>query len=140
MSMAKPVIATGYSGNLDFMTPANSFPVRYRLVELQQDYQPFHYKKGCVWADPDLDHAAELMRFVYENRKSAEQVGRKARQDVLQSLHPRAVGRLIKERLSRLAALGKVAALPSAADGQKAVPAIAGETEGNPKRGIGNPK
>ena len=32
MWLGKPVIATGYSGNLDFMTPTNSLLVDYRLV------------------------------------------------------------------------------------------------------------
>jgi glycosyltransferase involved in cell wall biosynthesis/SAM-dependent methyltransferase len=109
MSLAKPVIATGYSGNVDFMTPANSFLVRYDLIELERDYGP--YKKGCTWADPDLDHAAELMRFVYERRKAAKEVGRKAREYVRRTLHPQVVGRQIKERLLQIGALGKVAAL-----------------------------
>jgi GT2 family glycosyltransferase/glycosyltransferase involved in cell wall biosynthesis len=101
MSLAKPVIATGYSGNLDFMTLRNSFLVRHRLVEIERDHH--HYKKGSVWADPDLDHAAELMRFVYENRELAGEVGRRARQEVLHAFDPRAVGARIKERLLRVA-------------------------------------
>ena len=30
MALGKPVIATGYSGNTDFMTPANSYLVDWR--------------------------------------------------------------------------------------------------------------
>ena len=51
----KPVIATGYSGNLEFMDDENSYLVRY-------DLRP--YRRGRelpgrrVWAEPDLDHAA----------------------------------------------------------------------------------
>jgi hypothetical protein len=114
MSLAKPVIATSYSGNLDFMTPANSFLVRYDLVELERDHGP--YKKGSVWADPDLDHAAELMRFVYERRKAAKEVGRKAQEDVRRTLSPVVVGRKIKDRLLQIAAFGK-APSPQGAQG-----------------------
>lgn len=31
MFLGKPVIATGWSANTDFMTADNSFPVRYQL-------------------------------------------------------------------------------------------------------------
>jgi len=100
MSLERPVIATGYSGNMDFMTPANSFLVHYDLIELDQDYPP--YKLGSVWADPSLDPAAELMRLVYENRELAKAVGRKARADILRHFHPQVVGNLITERLGKL--------------------------------------
>lgn len=97
MSMDKPVIATGYSGNTQFMKANNSFLVNYKLIPIEQDHGP--YKRGFVWADPDLDHAAELMRFVYENREQAQEVGRRGRQDVLAALRPEVVGARVKERL-----------------------------------------
>lgn len=102
MSMAKPIIVTGYSGNMDFTTPANSLLVKYRLAELEHDYGP--YQKGSVWAEPDLEHAAELMRYVYENRKSALEIGQRGKADVLQMLHPEAVGKQLKDRLVRVCA------------------------------------
>jgi len=97
MSLGKPVIATAYSGNLDFMTPSNSFLVKYSLVEIDTDHGP--YKKGSLWADPDLDHAAQLMRYVYENPAEAAKVAENAKQTVIDELHPKIVGRMIKERL-----------------------------------------
>jgi glycosyltransferase involved in cell wall biosynthesis len=121
MSLEKPVIATAYSGNMDFMTPANSFLVKYTLAELERDCGP--YRKGCVWAEPDVDHAAELMRFVYENRTRAQEVGRKAREDVLLGLHPRVVGAQIKSRLLKLAGSGKVPAPDGARGGGAEHPA-----------------
>lgn len=101
MGMEKPVIATGYSGNTHFMTTSNSFLVRYELIPIERDHGP--YKRGFVWADPDLDHAAELMRFVYENRESAREVGRRARENVLATLHPKVVGAQVRGRLLKLA-------------------------------------
>jgi hypothetical protein len=104
MSQGKPVIVTGYSGNMDFTTPGNSFLVEYSLVELDRDHGP--YQKGSVWGDPNPQHAAELMRYVYENRSRASAVGKRAREDVLQHLHPRAVGALMQERLERILSSG----------------------------------
>ncbi len=103
MRSAKPVIGTAYGGNTDFMTSENSYPVRYRLIEIDRDHGP--YKKGSVWADPELDHATELMRHVYENREEARAIGRKAREDILRLLHPRVVGDSMKQRLLTIASL-----------------------------------
>ena len=97
MSLGKPVIATGYSGNMDFMNESNSFPVRYKLVEIEKDCGP--YKKGYSWAAPDLDHAAELMRYVFEHREEVAAVAQKGRSDVRERLHPKLVGSMIRERL-----------------------------------------
>jgi glycosyltransferase involved in cell wall biosynthesis len=80
MALGKPVVATAYSGNMDFMTAANSYPVRYQLIELDRDHGP--YRRGTHWADPDLDHAAELMQQVFEQRDDARQKGRTAAADI----------------------------------------------------------
>lgn len=100
MYLGKPVIATGYSGNMEFMDRENSFPVKYRLVEIEKDFGP--YKKGCHWAEPDVSHAAELMRFVHENREKAAAVGAKASGDIRARHNPEAVGKKIRERLDAI--------------------------------------
>ncbi len=80
MCMGKPVIATDYSGNTDFMNVANSYPVAYTLVELDKDYGP--YQKGQRWAEPDVDHAALLMRHVFEHYDEAQAKGLRAAADI----------------------------------------------------------
>jgi glycosyltransferase involved in cell wall biosynthesis len=111
MSLEKPVIATANSGNMDFMTPSNSFLTKYRLAEIARDHGP--YKKGSAWADPDTDHAAELMRFVYEHPEAAREMGRKARQDILRGFHPRVVGAMMQQRLLKVAARVNARGLPA---------------------------
>ncbi len=100
MAAGKPVIATGWSGNADFMTDANSFPVKYKLVELQQDVGP--YRAGAVWAEPSVEHAAELMRYVFENREEAKARGETAKRDIERDYSAEAVGRLIRQRLAAI--------------------------------------
>ena len=100
MSCCKPVIATAYSGNMEFMTEENSFLVPYRLIEIEKDHGP--YKKGCVWADPDLREATQLMLRVYEDQAAASKVARSGRDDVMTSLHPRTIGDSVKRRLTAL--------------------------------------
>jgi GT2 family glycosyltransferase/glycosyltransferase involved in cell wall biosynthesis len=98
MSLGKPVIATAYSGNMDFMTASNSFLVRWDPLELDKDHGP--YKKGQIWANPDLEHAAEMMRLVYADRQRARTTGARAQQDIRRNYSPEAVGKLVSERLT----------------------------------------
>jgi GT2 family glycosyltransferase/glycosyltransferase involved in cell wall biosynthesis len=100
MALGKPVIATGYSGNTDFMSPSNSLLVNHSMVDVgpgHGDYEP-HQR----WADPDLDHAASLMRLVADDREVAARIGAQAREDVIRTLHPAAVGTMVRDHVSRL--------------------------------------
>jgi hypothetical protein len=97
MAFGKPVIGTSYSGNLDFMNSDNSFLARYALTQLAKDRGP--YRRGAVWAEPDIEHAASLMRSVYVQRDAATLVGARAREDVLKLLQPATVGARVKSRL-----------------------------------------
>ena len=100
MVLGKPVVATGYSGNMDFMTAANSYPVRYRLLELDRDHGP--YRRGTHWADPDLDHAAELLRQVVEQRGDARQKGITAAADIERWHGSLSAGQRVIERLQSI--------------------------------------
>ena len=102
MALGKPVIATEYSANLDFMTRDNSFLVPSELVEIRQDVGP--YPKGYLWAEPSLADAARLMRYIFENRELGKAVGRRAQADVLSQLNPKAVGEKIRNRLESIQA------------------------------------
>lgn len=64
------VIATGYSGNLDFCNMSSrSHLVNYKLIPVNKDQYP--YWQGNRWADPDLNHAAMLMQeFVNQSDKT----------------------------------------------------------------------
>jgi glycosyltransferase involved in cell wall biosynthesis len=97
MCLGKPVIATAYAGNVDYMNVSNSYPVEYRLIELEQDYGP--YKKGTFWADPDLDHAAAQMRHVLKNYDEATRKGERAADDIKNWYGAEAMGRKIIKRL-----------------------------------------
>jgi glycosyltransferase involved in cell wall biosynthesis len=97
MRLGKPVIATAYSGNTDFMTPENSYPLSYRLTTLTQDYGP--YMRGAVWADPDLDEAARLLHHVVENPRDAREKAARAREYVERERNPNVTGVLVRQRL-----------------------------------------
>jgi glycosyltransferase involved in cell wall biosynthesis len=100
MALGKPVVATAYSGNTDFMNPANSLPVGFRLVPVRQQHGP--YRPGWLWAEPEVDHASELLRRLYDDPELGRRIGDRARSDVKQWLSPAAVARVIAERMVSL--------------------------------------
>ncbi len=95
--MGKPVIATGWSGNMDFMDVNNSLPVRFEMKELEVDCLP--YRAGTLWAEADTDHAAELMRKLWQNKELAGRLGSRARHDIEKNFSPEVVGEKIVARL-----------------------------------------
>ena len=81
MALGKPVIATAYSGNLDFMDASTAYLVPATMTSVPKGCDP--YPAGARWADPDLDEAARLMRAVVEHPDAAAAVGQRARRSVL---------------------------------------------------------
>jgi microcompartment protein CcmL/EutN len=74
-------------------------------VRLTEDYGS--YKKGNVWAEPDIAHAADLMQYVFNNYEEAKQVGAKAAQDIQSLLSPKVIGEKIKKRLEYIMQIRK---------------------------------
>lgn len=102
MALGKPVIATGFSANLDFMTAENSYLVRHAETLVGEEGE--NYPAHGTWAEPDLDHAAQLMREVWEHQDEARRRGARAQLEIAQHFSLDAVGRVGRGRLKRLAA------------------------------------
>ena len=100
MARGKVVIATGWSGNMDFMSPENSLPVDYVLQPIASDIGP--YRAGQRWAEPDLDDAAQKMRRVAADQRLRQQLGQRARADCTAQLAPPVIGRLLQARLAAI--------------------------------------
>ncbi|CAN5141107.1 hypothetical protein BH20ACT16_BH20ACT16_00680 [soil metagenome] len=101
MALGRPTIATGYSGTLDFMTPENSYLVDYELVPIGEDADP--YPPEGEWAQPDVDHAARLMRHVVEHPEEARARGERARADIRSRHSLEVAGTVMTDRLARVA-------------------------------------
>ena len=70
MAFGRPVIATGYSGNMDFMDESNSFPVPYTMAPvsaLMCERIPL-FTRDMRWAEPDLNAMADCMVRVARGR------------------------------------------------------------------------
>ena len=100
MARAKVIVATGWSGNMDFMTALNSLPVDYHLATLQADAGP--YARGERWAEPSLDDAVAKLRLVARDAALRQRLGERARQDCANQLAPAVVGQAIEARLNKI--------------------------------------
>ena len=100
MYLGKPVVATGWSANMDFMNVRNSMPVEYRLKPLEHDLGA--YPAGPLWAEADVEHAAWCLTQLASRPELADRLGRQAALDVRAQLSPDAVGRQIRQRLQML--------------------------------------
>jgi glycosyltransferase involved in cell wall biosynthesis len=106
MTLGKPVIATGYSGNLDFMSDSTAYLVPYKTVAIGHKAAP--YPATATWADPDVDAAADLMRHVYGNKAEATQRGEAAKSDLLQRFSSETTGAKMRNRLTEIGRLQDV--------------------------------
>ena len=106
MYLGKPVIATGYSGNLDFTNAHNSCLVDYRLIPVRDDEYPFG--KGQKWADPDIEHAVWFMKRVVNEPHYAQTIGQHAGDFIKTHHSSQAVGTKYRGRLEALNLLDKL--------------------------------
>ncbi len=83
---------------MDFMGINNSLSVRFELKELEEDCLP--YRAGTLWAEADTDHAAELMRKVWQDPAYAGKIGARARRDMEENFNPEMIGAKMAARLS----------------------------------------
>lgn len=78
MWLGVPCIATGYSGNLDFMDDGCARLVEHSMIDVADGGTI--YPSGTQWADPDLDDAAAAMvEMVDDSRRHALGAAARAR-------------------------------------------------------------
>lgn len=100
MFLGKPVIATAYSGNMDFMNKENSYLVPYSLIKLKSDEYPF--AKGQVWAEPDIERAADLMLKLIDKPDAGRKIGEIASRHIRTYYSYQAIGLKYKKRIDEI--------------------------------------
>ncbi len=98
MYLGKPVIATAYSGNLDFTRRDNSFLVDYDLAPIPPGCDP--YDEGLLWAEPKTEDAVKQLRSVVNSPELRRTRAAKGREYVRAHFAPENVGKLMVERLA----------------------------------------
>lgn len=100
MLLNKPVIATNYSGNCDFINQQTGFPVDYQLTALKPDEYPF--AQGQKWAKPDINHASWLMKKMIENETETKEIALAGKEKIAVNYSPMSAGKRYVKRLQKL--------------------------------------
>ncbi|KRA65866.1 hypothetical protein ASD79_00865 [Caulobacter sp. Root655] len=96
MAAGKAVVATGWSGNMDFMDENSAILVSYVLTPAQ-DIQGI-YHRG-MWAEADVEAAGRALAELIDDRDRREAIGDKARAMVRRHLAPLVVASLMRDAL-----------------------------------------
>lgn len=96
----KPVIATGYSGNLDFVDDRTGWLVDHEIVDVGDGSDP--YPADAQWAQPDIEDAARKMRAAFEDPEEAARRGARGAAVLRERYSPEACGWVMRRRLEVL--------------------------------------
>jgi glycosyltransferase involved in cell wall biosynthesis len=100
MALGRPAIATGYSGNLDFMVPGTGLLVDYDLVPVAPGAYP--QGDGQVWAEASPEHASRLIEQLLDDPAEARAMGARARAFMREAYSVEALGRRYAARLEAI--------------------------------------
>jgi hypothetical protein len=100
--VGRPVVATGWSGNMEYMNADVSFPVGYRLIPVKEGECP--QGAGQVWAEPDIDAAAQTLARLVDDPAYARAVGERARIHMRKSFSDIVLGQRYRARLEAITA------------------------------------
>jgi glycosyltransferase involved in cell wall biosynthesis len=105
MAQAKAVVATGYSGNMQFMNRDVAHLVPYDIIETTRAHSA--YPCGTRWADAQVDAAAQCMRSLYLDADARVELGQRAQAHIAKTLAPAVVGEQVSQVLARYAVGGE---------------------------------
>jgi len=95
-----PVIATRWSGQLDFLNDENSYLIDVEsLVPASAEEESF---AGHLWAQPSIHHLRQQMRRVFSHRGEAQQRARQGRSDMVANWDWSITARLWVDEFRRL--------------------------------------
>ena len=97
MWLGKPVLATGYSGNMDFTRFDNAFLVGYDLVRVGAGSAP--YDPDEFWAEPRIADAAAQLQIIYEDAGVRAARAAEGQKSLRALLSPQRVGGIVAGRL-----------------------------------------
>lgn len=81
MLAGRPVVATAWSGNLDFMTDDSACLIPARQIPVN-DPSELYVAPGLEWADPDIDAAATALRRLRDDPVLCEAIGQCAKTQI----------------------------------------------------------
>jgi glycosyltransferase involved in cell wall biosynthesis len=97
MLLEKAVVATGFSGNVDFMTSDSSFLIPYKLVPVGKGDYP--YGEVQYWAEPSHEAAVETLRSIASNYGQTDERRSNAKHRIEKEFSLHSVGERMANRL-----------------------------------------
>lgn len=97
MFFGKPVVATGWSGNMEYMNDEVSFPVGFDLISVGQGEYPCWQNQR--WADPKVSDAVSALLRIIDEPALARTVGERARIHMQRNFSDRVLGLRYRERV-----------------------------------------
>lgn len=88
MTMGKVAIATGWSGNMQFMTSENSIPLPYALVPVDDPNAVYPADPDSFWAEPDIAFGASKLRELALDTERRFDIGQMAKATIRNELSP----------------------------------------------------
>jgi len=101
MALGKPVITTGWSGNMDFTDSTTAHLVGHDLIRCQDDYGIYR-AKNALWADAIHEEAIAALTNITNDRDYADSLGLAAKQRIVQDYNHAGIGERMKQHLSSL--------------------------------------
>lgn len=71
VARGKPIMITGWGGQVEFLSPDYPYLVDYELVPVIDRIGGYSYRPEQRWARANIDHAAAIMRTIYEDPERA---------------------------------------------------------------------
>lgn len=100
MALGKPVVVTGYSGNMDFTDETTAAIVGYDLAPVKPGDYP--HAEGAEWAEPRRADAVRALRELAASPELRARLGLRAQARVREKLSTAAVGALMRARLEEI--------------------------------------
>ena len=100
MLLGVPVVATGWSSNVEFMPEECTCRVGYRMVPVGDAYQ--YKEESQLWADPDTDEAAEYLKALKAYPEKAAKMAKEAQGFIRQEYSIRACGEKMAKRYAEI--------------------------------------
>jgi glycosyltransferase involved in cell wall biosynthesis len=104
MLMAKPIISTNLGGIHEYLTDGkDAMLIDCEMVPVDNgNYNSQWYTPDQKWGAINIPHLQKQMRWVFENQKAAELIGKNGRTTVKAKFDLPVVGMIMRERLTKI--------------------------------------
>jgi len=97
MALGIPVLASGWSGNLEFMDANNSILINTAPFELPADEG--YFSAGTRWQEPVFAHVVERMQWLAAHPERAREIGELGRLSIAKQLSFEVIGERMRKRV-----------------------------------------